>query len=168
MLKRMLFAAGFMLCLPGVRADEPALPPVRVFTPGLCLSCIEWAAHLRDNGFTVSVSEAPDMAALKRRLKVPAEVESVPTATVGPYFVEGHVPADDIKLLLKEKPKARGIAVPGLPMGAPGREAVGSASSCESGCTILEATEAGRIPRREFYNTLLVAPNGKTSIYARH
>lgn len=169
MLKRMLIAAGLMLCLQAPQAAEPAvLPPVQVYVPGLCLSCMEWAAHLRENGFTVTISEAADMAALKRRLKVPAEVESVHTATVGPYFVEGHVPADDIKMLLKEKPKARGIAVPGLPMGAPGREATGSASSCESGCTILEQTEAGRIPRREFYNTLLVAPDGKTSVYARH
>ena len=62
------------------------------------------------------------MAAIKRRLKVPKDVESVHTAVVAGYFVEGHAYAEDIRELLRDKPKARGIAVPGLPRGAPGRE----------------------------------------------
>lgn len=166
MLKRIVFAAVLAASLHGARAAE-ALPPVLLHVPGVCLACIDWADHLRQNGFTVTLRETPDMAALKRRLKVPKDVESVHTATVGGYFVEGHVPADDIKLLLREKPKARGLAVPGLPMGAPGREATGTDASCESGCAILEPG-AERIPRRELYNTLLVAPDGTTSVYARH
>jgi hypothetical protein len=85
---------------------------------------------------------------------------------VGNYFVEGHVPAEDIKLLLKEKPMARGLAVPGLPRGAPGREQ--SNPFCETACTILDNASNEREVRREAYNTLLVGPDGKTSVFARH
>lgn len=145
-----------------------ALPAVELYMPKPCLACIDWADYLMANGFTVTFKETADMAALKRRLKVPVEVESVHTALVGGYFVEGHVPADDIKELLRDKPKARGIAVPGLPMGAPGREATGSTSSCETGCTILEQSDARNESRREMYNTLIVGRDGKTSIFARH
>lgn len=169
MLKRILLPFALAACLHAFPASgEEALPPVEVFVPGLCLACIDWADHLRQNGFSVTLTEAPDMAALKRRLGVPKEMESVHTARVGGYFVEGHVPAEDIKLLLREKPKARGLAVPGLPMGAPGREATGADFSCESGCTMLERGAAERPPRREMYNTLLVAPDGSASVYARH
>jgi hypothetical protein len=105
------------------------------------------------------------MAAVKRRLRVPRAVESVLTASVGGYFIEGHVPADDIKLLLREKPKARGLAVPGLPLGAPGFEETDP--SCEAGCTVL-AGDSEREPLRELFFTLLVALDGKTSVYSRH
>lgn len=106
------------------------------------------------------------MAALKKRLKVPADLESVHTAKVGPYFVEGHVPAQDIKQLLAEKPKALGIAVPGLPRGAPGREL--SMPSCETGCTMLDADAGQREVRREMFNTMLIDARGKVSVWARH
>lgn len=142
------------------------LPPVEVFVPVPCLSCIDWADHLRQNGFTVKVTEAADMAAVKRRLKVPSDLESVHTAQVAGYFVEGHVPADDIKEMLKEKPKARGLAVPGLPRGAPGREM--SNPTCETACTILDSAPGEREVRRELFDTLLVKPNGQTSTWARH
>lgn len=154
-----LFAAA------AVRAD--ALPPVKVYAPPVCLACVDWAQHLRDHGFaSVSVEEVPDIDAVKRRLKVPAAVESRHTAVVAGYFVEGHVPADDIKTLLKEKPKARGIAVPGLPRGAPGREM--SQPFCETGCTILDSNPAEREVRRELFNTLLVLPDGSTKVWERH
>jgi hypothetical protein len=148
-------------------AAEP-LPPVRVYAPSPCLACIDWADHLRMNGFEVSMEEVPiaNMPKLKRWLNVPAELESVHTSRVAGYFIEGHVPAEDIKLLLKEKPKARGLAVPGLPRGAPGREV--SNPVCETACTILDNAGQEREIRREAYNTLLVGPDGKTSVFARH
>ena len=142
------------------------LPPVKVFVPPVCLACIDWAEHLRQNGFVVTLEETRDMPALKQRLKVPRAVESVHTARVGPYFVEGHVPADDIKQLLKERPKARGLAVPGLPAGAPGREV--SNPTCETACTVLAPGEGEREVRREMYDTLLVGLDGKTKVFARH
>jgi hypothetical protein len=168
-LLRPAFAVSSLLAAllaPPAGAETP-LPPVEIYLPTPCLACIDWGAHLIDNGFKVTYRETADMAALKKRLKVPAEVQSVHTATVGGYFVEGHVPADDVKLLLQEKPRARGIAVPGLPRGAPGRESQGSSqSSCETGCTILDGET--REPRHDLYETLLVLPNGKTKTYARH
>ncbi|RIX46929.1 MAG: metal-binding protein [Rhodocyclales bacterium GT-UBC] len=140
---------------------------ILLYTPSVCLACIDYAEHLRANGFTVTIKPVEDMAAIKRRLKVPKDVAAEPTATVAGYFVEGHVPADDIKELLREKPKARGIAVPGLPLGAPGREY--SNPTCDTACTVLDGDtgQEDRV-RRELYNTLLVKPNGDTAIYARH
>lgn len=167
MLKRMVIAAFLALSLQGAQAAENKnLPPVMIYGPDPCLACMEWAYHLMENGFSVTFKATPDMAALKRRLGVPPKVASVLTAQVGRYFVEGHVPAGDVKQLLMEKPRARGLAVPGLPLGAPGFEVADP--SCEAGCTIVDTATSEREPQRELYDTLLVAPNGKTSVYARH
>ena len=157
-----------MLGATGARAAGPApLPTIDVYMPTVCLACIDWAEHLRKNGFTVKVTQTDDMEAVKRRLKVPKELEAVPSAKVAGYFIEGHVHADQIKELLAEKPKALGLAVPGLPLGAPGREY--SAPTCETACTMLDndSTATPRV-RREFYTTFLVKPDGSTSTYARH
>lgn len=161
-----LLLGGISLCQPAV-ADE-ALPPIVVYAPSPCLACIDWADHLRQHGFEVSIEETAEasMPRLKRWLNVPSGLESVHTAKVGSYFVEGHVPAEDIKQLLREKPRARGLAVPGLPRGAPGREI--SNPVCETACTILDNASQQRDIRREAFNTLLVGPDGKTSIFARH
>ncbi len=159
-----MFLAAATLATKALAGET--LPPVEVYGPTVCLSCIDWTDHLRQNGFTASFRGVPDMAALKRRLRVPAELESTLTAVVGGYFIEGHVPADDIKQLLKEKPRARGLAVPGLPRGAPGFDK--SAPFCERGCTILDAENTEPMVRREVYNTLLVEKNGKTRVWARH
>ena len=166
MLKRLLPLTLLATLTPVRAAEPPALPPVAVYGPTVCLACIDWTEYLRENGFSASYTGVPDMAAVKRRLKVPVDLESVPTAVVAGYFIEGHVPAEDIKQLLKEKPKARGLAVPGLPRGAPGRNK--SSPSCEQGCTMLDAGATENVVRGELYDTLLVAPNGKTSIWARH
>lgn len=153
-----------MLALHGAPAAE-ALPPVEVYGPDPCLACREWIYHLMQNGFSATFKPIADMAKLKQKFKVPVEAESVLTARVGSYFLEGHVPAEDIKLLLEEKPRARGLAVPGLPLGAPGYE--GADPTCEAGCTVL-APGGEREMQREMFNTLLVAPDGKISVYARH
>lgn len=165
MLKRGFFIV--LAALSGSLGAAESLPPVVLHTPTVCLACIDYAEHLRKNGFTVSIAPTADMAAVKRRLKVPKHLQAEPTATVAGYFIEGHVPADDIKELLREKRKARGLAVPGLPLGAPGREY--SNPTCDTACTVLDGDTApeGR-PRFDIYETLLVKPDGDTSIYARH
>ncbi len=166
MLKKLLTAL-LAACTLGAAAAEVKLPPVEVYVPGLCLACLDWAEHLRQNGFPkVTVKEVADMAALKKKLKVPADLESVHTAVVAGYFVEGHVPAEDIVELLKEKPRAWGIAVPGLPRGAPGREL--SMPSCETGCTMLDAQTPEREIRREMFNTMIVYKDGGVKVWARH
>lgn len=153
-------------------AAEPvvaALPAVVVYAPSPCLACIDWADHLRQNGFVVTIEEKlqADMPKIKRWLNVPTALESVHTAKIGRYFVEGHVPAEDILLLLKEQPRARGLAVPGLPRGAPGRESYNPI--CDTACTILDnASGQPKEIRREAFNTMLVGMDGRTSVYARH
>jgi hypothetical protein len=163
-----LALAVFGSMQPALAADGDSPPRIEMFAPSPCLSCIDWADHLRKNGFEVTITEtlAINMPRLKRWLNVPSELESVPTAKVAGYFIEGHVPAEDIHQLLKEKPRARGLAVPGLPRGSPGREI--SNPFCETACTILDNAGQEKDVRRERFDTLLVGPDGKTSIFARH
>ena len=168
--QRCLLALMLIGCAGSALADDEVqgLPPVVLYAPSPCLACIDWADHLRQHGFMVTLEEKPqaDMSRIKRWLNVPSQFESVHTARVAGYFVEGHVPAEDILLLLKEKPKARGLAVPGLPGGAPGRESYNPI--CDTACTILDNAGQAREVRREAFNTLLVGPDGRTSVYARH
>lgn len=167
MLKKLLIALLAATMLTGAGAAEKKLPPVEVYVPHMCLACLDWAEHLRQNGFSsVTVKEVDDLAALKKKLKVPEDLESVHTSVVAGYFVEGHVPAEDIVELLKEKPKAYGIAVPGLPRGAPGREF--SMPTCETGCTMLDSQTAEREVRREMFNTMVVYKDGRVRVWARH
>ncbi|OHC64054.1 MAG: metal-binding protein [Rhodocyclales bacterium RIFCSPLOWO2_02_FULL_63_24] len=169
-MRRLIALVGLLLASmhSASAAADGGLPPIVVYAPSPCLSCIDWADHLRKSGFEVTMTETlvANMPRLKRWLNVPSELESVHTAKVAGYFIEGHVPAEDIIQLLKEKPTARGLAVPGLPRGAPGREL--SNPVCETACTILDNAGQERDIRRERYDTLLVAPDGKTSIFARH
>ena len=165
MLHQLLLCLFLFTCV-GLRAEEA--PLVEIHMPSPCLACIDWGSYLSDKGFKVSYKEknTAEMAALKRRLKVPKELESVHTAVVAGYFVEGHAYAEDIHELLRDKPKARGIAVPGLPRGAPGREL--SNPTCETACTTLDNTSGVRDIQRDLFNTVLVKPDGSTSIWARH
>jgi hypothetical protein len=78
--------------------------------------------HLRANGFPVQVREPADLNAVKDRLGVPTDMRSCHTAEIDGYVIEGHVPAADVQRLLREKPKALGLAVPGMPLGSPGME----------------------------------------------
>lgn len=90
--------------------------------PG-CGCCDKWADHMRSAGFTVTSIEDPELYAFKETQKIPGPLMSCHTAIVDGYFVEGHVPANDILQLLREKPAhVTGIAVPGMPLGSPGME----------------------------------------------
>jgi hypothetical protein len=104
----------------GVRAAT--WPTINVWKDPNCGCCTGWVEHLRRNGFTATVVEAGDMQAVKTRLSVPAELAACHTAEIAGYIIEGHVPAKAIARLLAEKPDARGLAVPGMPIGSPGME----------------------------------------------
>lgn len=157
----------FVMLGAALSAWATDLPPVTVYVPKVCLACLEWADHLRQNGFDVKVDDTQDMAAIKKRHRIGADLEARHTAVVAGYFIEGHVPAQDIRQLLLEKPKARGLAVPGSPRGAPGLDVL-QGTGCETGCTMLEGDGAANRVRRELFNTLLVGRDGKTSVFARH
>ncbi|MEQ1695967.1 MAG: DUF411 domain-containing protein [Hyphomicrobiaceae bacterium] len=100
---------------------EP-LPAIKVWKDPSCGCCSGWVAHLRKNGFTVTVVETADMQAVKARLGVAAELASCHTAEISGYVIEGHVPAQAITRLLTEKPDAIGLSAPGMPAGSPGME----------------------------------------------
>ncbi|MCM2335934.1 MAG: DUF411 domain-containing protein [Pseudomonas sp.] len=125
-----------------------ALPLVTVHKSPTCGCCGLWVEHMQQAGFTVEVIETDEVGAVKERVGVPYGKGSCHTAEVGGYFVEGHVPADDIKRLLAEKPDAKGLTVPGMPLGSPGME-----------------VPDGRVQR---YETELVGRDGGTTTFAVH
>lgn len=102
--------------------QEAALPPMTVYKSPTCGCCKLWVEHMEKAGFKITVRNTPELNPIKLKLGVPAGLGSCHTAKVGDYFVEGHVPASDVKRLLKEKPDALGISVPGMPLGSPGME----------------------------------------------
>lgn len=93
-----------------------------VYKTSTCGCCGKWVEHLQSNGFEVDVREVNDIVTEGRRLGVPDNLRSCHTGSIGGYAVEGHVPAVDIKRLLAEEPDAKGLAVPGMPIGSPGME----------------------------------------------
>ena len=114
-------AAGFVT---GRQALAAGLPEVAVTKDPSCGCCEKWVTHLREAGFTVTVTEGP-VNPVKARLGVPRDLASCHTAQVDGYVVEGHVPAGAIKRLLAERPQGTGLAVPGMPVGSPGMEVDG-------------------------------------------
>ena len=103
-----------------VTAEAKAAPEILVRKSASCGCCAGWVAHLRKKGFKVVVENVENLELHKKLAGVPEKLQSCHTAVVSGYIVEGHVPAASIRRFLAEKPKARGLAVPGMPMGAPG------------------------------------------------
>lgn len=110
-------AAAALAALPA-----NAMPTVLVHKRATCHCCGRWIEHLRKSGLKVIVDDREDLAAVRRELGVPEHLASCHTAEVAGYFIEGHVPADNIVRLITQRPKIRGLAVPGMPAGAPGME----------------------------------------------
>lgn len=101
---------------------QAAEPEIQVYKSATCGCCGKWVEHLRANGFKVTVTEVSSVAEYRAKLGVPNNLASCHTGVVNGYAVEGHVPAREIKKMLEEKPKAVGLAVPGMPVGSPGME----------------------------------------------
>lgn len=94
---------------------------VEVWKDPSCGCCKDWVAHMEKAGFDMRVYETGGAAA-RARLGIAAKFGSCHTASVAGYALEGHVPARDVQRLLKDKPKALGLAVPGMPIGSPGMD----------------------------------------------
>lgn len=170
-----LLVAGAVGCSPAGPADPPKVMPARavdatetlyaaeiadaaamVADPRLivvhknesCGCCHLWVEHLKERGFAVAVRDVVDLDGIKERVGVPHGMGSCHTARVGGYFIEGHVPAADIVRLLNERPDAKGLAVPGMPLGSPGMEVASGES--------------------QPYDVHLVARDGSTSVFVHH
>lgn len=128
---------------------KPGLPPVEVWKDPGCGCCKDWIDHLQAAGFRVTAHDSGNTAA-RQRLGMPQRLGSCHTATVGGYVIEGHVPAPDLKRLLREKPDALGLAVPGMPVGAPGMDGPAYGG------------------RRDRFDVLLVQRNGSTRRFNTH
>lgn len=120
---------------------------IHVYKNPDCGCCGEWVKHLASAGFAVQVTEVADTAETRKKLGMPEKFGSCHTATADGYLLEGHVPAADIKRLLATRPKALGLAVPGMPVGSPGME-MGS--------------------RKQAYQVLLVDRSGGSSVFAQY
>jgi hypothetical protein len=128
-------------------AQSPTTTIAVVKDPG-CTCCTKWAAHLEDAGYKVTVTESAEIDALKDSKGIPKAARSCHTAMVGGYVIEGHVPAADIKRLLKDHPDIVGLAVPGMVFGSPGME-----------------VPSGRV---DPYDVLAFDKAGHTTVFASH
>lgn len=122
--RTVLSALALAGVLPGLSFAK-AQPVINVYKSATCGCCTEWITHLEKNGFKVNSHNVPNTAAYRSKYGVPSALGSCHTGVIDGYALEGHVPAADIKRLLAEKPKAKGLAVPGMPMGSPGMEMEG-------------------------------------------
>ena len=128
---------------------QTAKPQVEVWKDPSCGCCKDWIAHMQSSGFSVTTHDSSNTAA-RARLGLPQKLGSCHTALVGGYVLEGHVPASDVRTLLSQKPKALGLAVPGMPVGSPG----------------MDGPEYGE--RRDPFDVLLVAHDGGTRVFSSH
>lgn len=163
----LLLAAGLSACAadtapdpvnpPAASAEAPApevvqttaplpadAPMVTVYKSPTCGCCQFWADHMTASGFAVETRDVDNLATVRDSLGMPADIGSCHTAVVDGYVVEGHVPAEQVRRLLAEKPEARGLSVPGMPLGSPGME---------------------QGDMRQPYDVLLVGLNGEAVVY---
>lgn len=152
LLRTLASAAGLAALTPGLMAETKTAPPsqskplVEVWREPTCGCCKDWIRHLEANGFQVKAHDGGTLEA-RRRLGVPNTLGSCHTAQVGGYALEGHVPAREVQRLLKERPKAVGLSVPGMPIGSPG----------------MDGPEYGG--KKDPYDVLLIQTNGSSQVY---
>ena len=140
-----LGAAGYWVW--GRTSSPPGLVVVVYDTP-TCGCCAKWVEYLHDQGLRTIVHQEADMNKIKDRLGVPKAMRSCHTAQLGEYIIEGHVPAEDLKRLLEERPSVAGLAAPGMPQSSPGMAMPGAPI--------------------EPYDVIAFQKDGSTSVYSRH
>jgi len=130
------------------KAATPAATRVTVYKTSSCGCCRLWVDHMKASGFDVQAMDvsSADVRAVSKAAGLKDEDTSCHTAKIGNYTVEGHVPADDIKRMLKEKPAIAGLSAPGMPQGSPGME---------QGV-------------KEPYDVIAFKKDGTSTVYAKH
>ena len=145
--RRAWFAGIAALALfPLTRTAHASAILIQVWKDPNCGCCKDWIALLEKSGFATTVIDQGNNAA-RARLGMPQKFGSCHTALVQGYVVEGHVPVADIQRLLKEKPRALGLSVPGMPIGSPGMDGPAYGG------------------RRDPYQVLLIQRDGSTSVF---
>lgn len=132
--------------LLGETASAPTA--ITVYKSASCGCCAKWVDHLRANGFAPTVHDEEEMDAIKNDMGVPKDLRSCHTALLDRYLIEGHVPAADLRRLLKERPAVAGLAAPGMPKSSPGMATSGDTT--------------------EPYEVLAFSKDGKTTTFAKH
>lgn len=135
-----------MLLAPAAALANTPIP-IDVWRTPTCGCCEDWLQHLRSNGFEVRAHMVEDTAPVRSQAGMPARYGSCHTARVQGYTVEGHVPAADIRRLLRDKPRAVGLTAPGMPIGSPGMDGPAYGG------------------RRDAYDVLLVQPDGSVRVF---
>ena len=144
------FASLLPIREAGAQQQPPALPPMTVYKSPTCGCCKLWVDHAQKNGFTVKTVDSDDLVGVKRELGVPQRLSSCHTVVIGQFLLEGHVPAADVKRLLRERPAGvRGLAGPGMPVGSPGME-------------------QGPAANYDRYDVIAFTASGATSVFAKH
>lgn len=110
------------------KAAAPAAVDGKVWLTPTCGCCGKWVAHMEAAHFTMTREVTTDMDSVAAHKRVPESLRSCHTALIGNYVIEGHVPADIVRRLLKEQPKIVGLSAPGMPAGSPGMDVPNSPS----------------------------------------
>ena len=131
----------------GAFAAPAPTKKIIVYKSPSCGCCREWVKRVEAAGFTVVPHDVPDMSDVKASFHVPDALSSCHTGVIGGYVIEGHVPPDLIKRVVAERPKIAGLAVPGMPVGAPGMEMDGRPA--------------------DHYDVIAFDRAGKTKVYAK-
>ena len=126
-----------------------AAPLLDVYLGPRCGCCSDWVTYMEEQGFETKSTEMKpaDVFPTKKKARIPEGKESCHTAFIDGYSIEGHVPAEDVKRLLEQRPDAVGLTVPGMPIGSPGME-MGD--------------------RKDPYEVLLINNDGSTEVVSRH
>lgn len=145
-LRRVLILAsvGLLSLLTHPAGGQQSKAEVTVYKSPACGCCRGWVEHMRRAGFTVKAQDVEDIQVVKTTYGLPLKLASCHTSLAGGYVLEGHIPAEVVERVLRERPKVAGLAVPGMPVGSPGMEQ-GS--------------------RRDPYDILAFDKQGKTSVY---
>ncbi len=144
--RNVLMAAAAALTVQPARA-KGSLPTVTLWKEESCACCRAWGEYMEREGFPIALDPARGPAPMRVRLGMPSKFAACHTARVLEYAIEGHVPAREIRRLLRERPSAVGLAVPRMPWGAPGME---------------------HPERRDAYDVLLVLRDGSARVYASY